>query len=33
MYHPRWNFYFTVDDIEAAQKRVIGAGGKVVILP
>ncbi len=28
-----WQFYFTVDDIEAAQKRVIEAGGKVVLPP
>lgn len=31
--HPQWKFYFTVQDIEAAQKRVTGAGGKVVIPP
>ena len=30
---PHWQFYFTVDDIEAAQKRVIDAGGKVLLLP
>ncbi|XCB25100.1 hypothetical protein RBB75_11600 [Tunturibacter empetritectus] len=30
---PHWQFYFTVDDIEAAQKRVIDAGGKVFCLP
>jgi uncharacterized protein len=28
---PHWQFYFTVDVIEAAQKRVIDAGGKVVV--
>ena len=26
-------FYFTVDDIEAAQKRVIDAGGKILLPP
>jgi predicted enzyme related to lactoylglutathione lyase len=30
---PQWKFYFTVDDIEVAQKRVIEAGGKVVMPP
>jgi predicted enzyme related to lactoylglutathione lyase len=30
---PHWKFYFTVDDIEAAQKRVIDAGGKVLLPP
>ena len=29
---PHWQFYFTVDDIEAAQKRVIDAGGEIVFL-
>ncbi len=28
-----WKFYFIVDDIEAAQKRVIEAGGKVIVTP
>ena len=28
-----WKFYFTVDDIEAAQKRAIEAGGKIVVPP
>lgn len=28
-----WQFYFTVEDIEAAQKRVIDAGGKIVMPP
>lgn len=30
---PHWKFYFTVDDIEAAQKRVIEVGGKLVKPP
>jgi uncharacterized protein len=30
---PHWQYYFTVDDIEAAQKRVIEAGGKVLLPP
>jgi predicted enzyme related to lactoylglutathione lyase len=30
---PHWKFYFTVDDIEAAQKRVIDAGGKILLPP
>jgi uncharacterized protein len=30
---PHWQFYFTVDDIEAAQKRVIEAGGEIVLPP
>jgi predicted enzyme related to lactoylglutathione lyase len=30
---PHWQFYFNVDDIEAAQKRVIDAGGKIVMPP
>ena len=30
---PHWQFYFTVDDIEAAQKRVTDAGGKIVLPP
>jgi predicted enzyme related to lactoylglutathione lyase len=30
---PHWQFYFIVDDIEAAQKRVIEAGGKIVLPP
>ena len=30
---PHWQFYFTVDDIEAAQKRVMEAGGKIVLPP
>ncbi len=30
---PHWQFYFTVDDIEAAQKRVIEAGGTIVLPP
>lgn len=30
---PHWQYYFTVDDIEAAQKRVIDAGGKVLLPP
>jgi predicted enzyme related to lactoylglutathione lyase len=30
---PHWQFYFTVDDIEAAQKRVIEADGKIVLPP
>ena len=28
-----WKFYFIVDDIEAAQKRVIEAGGKILVPP
>jgi predicted enzyme related to lactoylglutathione lyase len=28
-----WQFYFTVDDIEGAQKRVVDAGGKIVLPP
>jgi uncharacterized protein len=28
-----WKYYFNVDDIEAAQKRVVGAGGKVTMPP
>jgi predicted enzyme related to lactoylglutathione lyase len=28
-----WQYYFTVDDIEAAQKRVIDAGGKIELPP
>ena len=31
--HPQWKFYFTVDDLDAAQKRVMAAGGKVVMPP
>jgi predicted enzyme related to lactoylglutathione lyase len=27
---PRWNFYFTVDEIQAAKARVEAAGGRVV---
>jgi uncharacterized protein len=30
---PHWQFYFTVDDIEAAQKRVVDAGGEIVLPP
>ena len=30
---PHWQYYFTVDDIEAAQQRVIDAGGKVLLPP
>jgi predicted enzyme related to lactoylglutathione lyase len=30
---PHWNFYFTVNDVEAAQKRVIDAGGKMIMPP
>jgi predicted enzyme related to lactoylglutathione lyase len=30
---PHWQFYFTVDDIEAAQKRVIEAGGEITLPP
>jgi predicted enzyme related to lactoylglutathione lyase len=30
---PHWKFYFVVDDIEAAQKRVIDAGGKILLPP
>lgn len=30
---PHWKFYFTVDDIEAAQERVIGAGGEILLPP
>ncbi|RXH55020.1 Glyoxalase/Bleomycin resistance protein/dioxygenase domain [Granulicella sibirica] len=30
---PHWQFYFNVDDIEAAQKRVIDAGGTVTVPP
>jgi predicted enzyme related to lactoylglutathione lyase len=30
---PHWKFYFSVDDIEAAQQRVIAAGGKVLMPP
>src|SRR5260370_22029105 len=30
---PHWKFYFTVDDIQAAQKRVIYAGGKILLPP
>lgn len=30
---PHWSYYFTIADIEAAQKRVIDAGGKIVIPP
>jgi len=30
---PHWKFYFSVDDIEAAQKRVIDAGGTVTMPP
>ena len=29
----QWKFYFTVDDIEAAQQRVIDAGGTVLMPP
>ena len=28
-----WQFYFIVEDIEAAQKRVIDAGGKILMPP
>jgi predicted enzyme related to lactoylglutathione lyase len=28
-----WKYYFNVDDIEAAQKRVVDAGGKVTMPP
>jgi uncharacterized protein len=28
-----WQFYFSVDDIEAAQKRVVDAGGQVTMPP
>jgi predicted enzyme related to lactoylglutathione lyase len=30
---PHWKFYFTVEDIEAAQKRVLDAGGNVLLPP
>jgi predicted enzyme related to lactoylglutathione lyase len=30
---PHWQYYFTVDDIEAAQERVIEAGGKILLPP
>lgn len=30
---PHWNFYFIVEDVEAAQKRVTEAGGKVLMPP
>ncbi|TCK75635.1 VOC family protein [Acidipila rosea] len=30
---PHWQFYFIVDDIEAAQKRVIDAGGNILMPP
>lgn len=30
---PHWQYYFIVDDIEAAQKRVTEAGGKVLMPP
>ena len=30
---PHWQFYFTVDDIEAAQRRVVEAGGTIVMPP
>lgn len=30
---PHWRFYFTVEDIEAAGKRVTGARGKIVTPP
>jgi predicted enzyme related to lactoylglutathione lyase len=30
---PHWQFYFIVDDIEAAQDRVIEAGGTIVLPP
>ena len=30
---PHWQFYFTIGDIEDAHKRVIDAGGQVVMPP
>ena len=30
---PHWQFYFNVDDIEAAQGRIIDAGGTIVMPP
>jgi len=30
---PHWQYYFLVEDIDAAQKRVIDAGGKVLMPP
>ncbi|MDQ2842734.1 MAG: VOC family protein, partial [Acidobacteriota bacterium] len=30
---PHWKFYFSVDDVDAAQQRVIEAGGKIVMPP
>ncbi|MBT9332620.1 VOC family protein [Paracidobacterium acidisoli] len=30
---PRWIFYFTVDDIDGAQKRVTDAGGTITLPP
>ena len=30
---PHWQFYFTVEDIAAAQKRVVDAGGTVTLPP
>lgn len=30
---PHLQYYFTVDDIEAPQKRVIAAGGKAILPP
>ncbi len=31
--NPQWKLYFTVDDLEAAQERVLQAGGVVVMPP
>jgi predicted enzyme related to lactoylglutathione lyase len=30
---PHWKFYFIVDDLEAAQKRIADAGGKTTVQP
>jgi predicted enzyme related to lactoylglutathione lyase len=30
---PHWQFYFAVEDIEAEQKRVMDAGGTIVLPP
>ena len=30
---PQWQYYFIVDDIEAAQQRVLAAGGKITMPP